>query len=135
MSETPPLSRPPRYDPWATIAATLRRHPGIWHAVEGDATTATTNINDGVLAAFRPAGEYEAKRTAGILEVRYVDKLAHPDKRQELLERYAADHGVTTAEAIVMLDEGAVECVVCRGTGRNELGARCVICRGAGVIA
>lgn len=75
MSEKPPMTLPraPRYDPWQTIADTLNRHPGIWHKIAGDTTTATTNIEGGVLAAFRPAGAFEARRIAGVLEVRALE--------------------------------------------------------------
>jgi len=81
MLETTPkaLPRPPRYDPWASIAETLKRHPGVWHTIRDDQTTATTNINDGVLAAFRPAGDFEARRIGGILEVRAIDDRVMPD--------------------------------------------------------
>lgn len=120
MSETEPLAlpRPPRYDPWQTIAETLKRHPGIWHTIKGDATTATTNINDGVLAAFRPAGDYEARRIDGRLEVRYVDDRVEPNPDP----------------ASVAPTAGTIECVVCLGTGNNGLGRVCFICRGAGVV-
>ena len=117
MSETPPLSRPPRYDPWAPIVAILRRHPAAWFTVDGDTTTATTNINDGVLAAFRPAGAFEARRTDGALEVRYVGPTSSDD------EDYLGP-GVAP-----------IVCVICNGTGLNEIGRPCYICKGTGIIA
>jgi hypothetical protein len=125
MSETTPTALPrlPRYDPWASITETLRRHPGVWHTIRDDATTATTNINDGVLAAFRPAGDFEARRAAGVLEVRAVDDSVVPDQltvndRPDLSE-----------------DAPSVECIVCFGAGYvSFIGQPCLICNGAGVI-
>jgi hypothetical protein len=69
-----PLERPARFDPWQSIAATLKRHPGVWHEITGDSTTATTNVADGVLVAFRPASHYQARRLGRerVLEVRFV---------------------------------------------------------------
>ena len=75
MLEKKPLDipRPERADPWQGVADALKATPGEWRRIAGDLSTASTNITTGVLAAFRPAGSYEARRTvANGLEARYV---------------------------------------------------------------
>ena len=71
-NQTPDIARPPRFDPWSMIADTLRRHPRVWHRIDGDSTTGTTNIETGVLVAFRPAGAFKSRRVNGALEIQFV---------------------------------------------------------------
>jgi hypothetical protein len=159
MSEIPPTSlpRPPRYDPWQTIADTLKRHPGIWHNIAGDASTATTNINDGVLAAFRPAGTFEAVRRHGSLQVRYVDDHVAPNPDPTIAAPEAGATPLCGAPSGSRIwpdclkplahkgDHAANgrawprdpnECVVCDGTGvsDDDPSRPCFICSGTGVV-
>jgi hypothetical protein len=85
MLETPEaeLALPEPVDPWAHIAEGLRQVPREWRRITGHpaTTVATTNITRGVLAAFRPAGCYEAVRRDGELFVRYLGTLEDIDRR------------------------------------------------------
>lgn len=85
MPETPPLVVEPirPVDPWQPIADALMRHPLEWHPVDGHRadTVATTNITRGVLAAFRPAGCYEAMRREGRLFIRYLGNMTEQAAR------------------------------------------------------
>lgn len=92
MLETPEaeLALPEPVEPWAHIAEALRQVPRQWRRITGHpaATVATTNITRGVLAAFRPAGCYEAVRRDGELFVRYLGTEAEQaDRVGAALER------------------------------------------------
>lgn len=95
MPETPPDAlevqpSPPAPSPWQPIADGLRQHPGEWRRITGHpaATVATTNITRGVLAPFRPAGTFEARRTEGNLLIRYLGTEAEQARKVgALLER------------------------------------------------
>jgi hypothetical protein len=63
--EEPPAStvgaaRPSR---WTKVAAALRERPGQWALVRTDSrsTADAANVRRGTIAAFRPAGAFEAK--------------------------------------------------------------------------
>lgn len=73
-SHEAPLEVPTPDDPWQRIADALRQHPHEWRRITGHPArgVATTNISRGVLAAFRPAGTYEAMRRDGELFARYL---------------------------------------------------------------
>lgn len=80
----------PAPSPWAPIAEALKQDPMQWRRITGPAaeTVATTNITRGVLAPFRPAGTYEARRTEGALLIRYLGTEAEQAQRVgALLER------------------------------------------------
>lgn len=80
MPETPNsapievLAPHPPVNPWHHVAEALKRNPGEWRRITGHPArnVATTNIKHGVLAAFRPAGAYEAERRDGELWLRYI---------------------------------------------------------------
>lgn len=150
MSETSPraIPRPPRLDPWLTVVEVLKHSPGQWHTIHGDASTATTNINDGVLAAFRPAGDYEARRLGGVLEVRYIDDRVEPDPNpdatkhviapiDEAIAALADDSRVlvkVATDKALEADTPATWCAVCHGTGESDIGRECFICLGTGEV-
>jgi hypothetical protein len=91
MSESheAPLEVPAPADPWQQVAAALRQSRGEWRRVTGHPAkgVATTNITRGVLAAFRPAGEYEAMRRDGELYVRWLGTSAYLAAAVGKLER------------------------------------------------
>jgi hypothetical protein len=60
--ELPPLIPPSRKpDPeWTKIAERLRRMPGDWQLVGRHSASQITRIKSGKLAAFRPAGSFDA---------------------------------------------------------------------------
>jgi hypothetical protein len=65
----PPESR--RGFDWAAVAATCRADPGTWYSVDN----APPNVNawqvkNGLLAALRPVGEWEARVVKRVLYVR-----------------------------------------------------------------
>ena len=72
------LTAPPRSDPRQSehdrTATMLRSHPGLWHTVGGAKPTSkhahdlASNIRNGRIRAYRPAGSYQAKAvtTGGI---------------------------------------------------------------------
>lgn len=80
MPETPDIGTlevtapPPVPTFWERAAEALRQTPGQWRRLTGlpTETVATTNITRGVLAAFRPAGSFEAVRRDGDLFVIYL---------------------------------------------------------------
>lgn len=73
----------PAPSPWLPIVSALKQAPMQWRRITGPAadTVAVTNITRGVLAAFRPAGCYEAVRRDGELFVRYLGTLEDIDRR------------------------------------------------------
>lgn len=91
MSESheAPLEVPTPDDPWQRIAEQLRQCRGQYRRITGEraATVATTNITRGVLAAFRPAGEFEAMRREGELYVRWLGTSAYLEAAVGKLER------------------------------------------------
>lgn len=59
---TPPATRSGRGTDWKLIADELRAHPGQWAVVAHDRGEAVaTSIKRGAIAAFRPAGSFEAR--------------------------------------------------------------------------
>lgn len=77
----PPIARPEKVDPWAPVVEALKAIKGEWRKIDGDTTTASTNIERGVIAAFRPAGSFEAHRLDGELYVRYLGTPAELDAK------------------------------------------------------
>lgn len=66
--------------PWKNVAAKLRARPGEWAHIGRELSTYVTQINQGSLAAFRPAGSFEATcRNVG------------PDRRADLWVRYVGE--------------------------------------------
>ena len=60
VKELPPISRN-RSEKWERVAEQLRERPGEWAFIGEHLSSATANfISNGVLAAFRPAGTFEA---------------------------------------------------------------------------
>lgn len=60
---------------WPEIADSLRERPDVWHRVLGRWTNHASPINRGALAAFRPAGAFEARTRDYELEIRYVGEV------------------------------------------------------------
>lgn len=61
-SQPPALLKAAPLSAWFHIVRTLRQHPGVYHLIRDDRTTAITNINEGVIVDFRPAGSFHARR-------------------------------------------------------------------------
>lgn len=62
---------------WAHEAAQLRAHPGRWRDVRycNDPESAkymARDVRNGALAAFRPAGAYEACSRGAVVKARYI---------------------------------------------------------------
>lgn len=71
----------PPLDPsaaWEHAAAVLRDHPGMWHVVRTCSTRNTAkstarDIRRGAIAAFRPAGHYQASAAGCEVKACYTD--------------------------------------------------------------
>lgn len=70
VAATPPDTSAER-TPWDSIAEALRLEPGKWFICP-QPWASSTNVTRGDIAAFRPAGAYQARRANGTLFIRYV---------------------------------------------------------------
>jgi len=74
MFENLPDLEPPkvvtRYD---RAAERMRNNPGVWHKWGSVPSLATTNVENGILTAFRPAGAFQARRQDGLLLIRCIE--------------------------------------------------------------
>jgi hypothetical protein len=71
--ELTPAAAPDAYNHgpyYQRSAAFLREHPHEWF--ELDLRAPTTYVNRGNLAAFRPAGHFEAAQRGGVFLARYI---------------------------------------------------------------
>jgi hypothetical protein len=75
--------RPANALPWEKVADELRNHPGTWALVADDALSAyVSQIKNGRLTAFRPAGSFDARvrngnGVRGNLYIRYTGGSTH----------------------------------------------------------
>jgi hypothetical protein len=72
------LTPPPAAFDWRAVAAQLRRDALAWYAVEECPKVGTTDIRQGRPLAFAPPGSFDARRSAGVLYLRYVGEPAEP---------------------------------------------------------
>ena len=72
MNPTDGPARRSGYD-WQAVADRLRAHPGQWFTLDDAPPHATSwQVNRGLITAMRPAGDFDATRSEGVLYVRYV---------------------------------------------------------------
>jgi hypothetical protein len=79
----PPPGRRAQSEEWEAIAQELRSRPGQWAIVaRGRSAETATRIKNGTLAAFRPAGTFEARTTG---------RKNASDQRCDIYARYVGD--------------------------------------------
>jgi hypothetical protein len=74
--DPPPPARTPRTS-WAPRAEAMREHPRRWLRLTerkstNAATTFVNEINKGLLRAFEPAGDFEARCCGAVVYARYL---------------------------------------------------------------
>jgi hypothetical protein len=58
-TQTKTRGRPPA-ERWLAVAAACRENPGVWHYIGRQHTAFRNQIKSGRIAAFRPAGTFDA---------------------------------------------------------------------------